>query len=225
MSFIPANFAGSSRLLPEQLSLMTAIADLPITTEEKIRLAAIRVFTHKGYDGTKTRDIAEAAGINVATLHYYHRTKEQLFTLVAREMMDKFLQIYKEIFAHDLSLPERIYALVERYTDLFYEQPDLAMFCVSESDRNPAAFQKIIDFKEASQVMTAQLADLAAAGEIRELAPQNFINVVVGMTIYPFLTRGTIISIVGMDDGGFRAMLEEQKRIIPQMVIDYLYQK
>ena len=37
------------------------------TTEEKILEAASEVFTEKGFAGTRTRDIAEKAGINLTT--------------------------------------------------------------------------------------------------------------------------------------------------------------
>ena len=48
------------------------------STEEKILEAASEVFTEKGFAGTRTRDIAEKAGINLALLNYYFRSKEKL---------------------------------------------------------------------------------------------------------------------------------------------------
>ncbi|HZI68547.1 MAG TPA: TetR family transcriptional regulator, partial [Hanamia sp.] len=36
------------------------------STEEKIKIAASKVFLKKGYSATRTRDIAEEAGINLA---------------------------------------------------------------------------------------------------------------------------------------------------------------
>ena len=54
-----------------------AIKDL--STEQKIKNAARKVFTEKGYAATRTRDIAEAAGINLALLNYYFRSKQKLF--------------------------------------------------------------------------------------------------------------------------------------------------
>ena len=44
---------------------------LDTTTEEKIKAAARVVFHKKGYAATRTRDIAEEAGINLALLNYY----------------------------------------------------------------------------------------------------------------------------------------------------------
>ena len=40
------------------------------STEEKIKIAARAVFQKKGYAATRTRDIAQEAGINLALLNY-----------------------------------------------------------------------------------------------------------------------------------------------------------
>jgi AcrR family transcriptional regulator len=49
------------------------------STEDKIKNAAKIVFHKKGYAAARTRDIAEEAGINLALLNYYFRSKEKLF--------------------------------------------------------------------------------------------------------------------------------------------------
>lgn len=49
-----------------------------LTTEEKIKQAATKVFMEKGFDGTTTRDIATEANINLALLNYYFRNKQKL---------------------------------------------------------------------------------------------------------------------------------------------------
>ncbi len=43
-------------------------AENSLSTEEKFKAAARIVFTKKGYAATKTRDIAEQAGLNLALL-------------------------------------------------------------------------------------------------------------------------------------------------------------
>ena len=49
---------------------------------KKIKQAARKLFTEKGFDAVKTRDIAAEAGINLALLNYYFRSKEKLFEIV-----------------------------------------------------------------------------------------------------------------------------------------------
>lgn len=40
--------------------------------------AAYDLIAEKGFEGLRTRDVADRAGVNVATLHYYFKTKEDL---------------------------------------------------------------------------------------------------------------------------------------------------
>jgi AcrR family transcriptional regulator len=56
--------------------------ELDTTTEAKIKAAARVVFHKKGFAATRTRDIAEEAGINLALLNYYFRSKEKLFDII-----------------------------------------------------------------------------------------------------------------------------------------------
>lgn len=54
----------------------------PKSTKAKILKAAEDLFAKQGYDGTTTRDIAEASGINIAQLHYHWGSKEELWNAV-----------------------------------------------------------------------------------------------------------------------------------------------
>lgn len=195
----------------------------PLSTKEKIAEAAIRVFTRKGYDGTKTRDIADEAGINVATLHYHHKSKDELFSLVARSAMSEFVEIYYDVFKPGNSLKEIVHGFVDGFTDLFIRKPHVATFCLVESERNPDGFKEIIDFRASSIVLAEELERLTAAGEIRTISVQGFTSALVGMTIYPFITKGTVLYAGEYDEAQFLAFVEEQRRIIPAMIFGYLY--
>jgi len=49
------------------------------STQERILAAALEVFAEQGFDGAKTRDIAERAGANLGLINYYFATKEKLW--------------------------------------------------------------------------------------------------------------------------------------------------
>lgn len=63
--------------------------------EHEILVAAEQEFLTKGFDGARTTSIAQAAGVTHAMLHYYFRTKEQLFE---RIVDDKFAQMSHSMF-------------------------------------------------------------------------------------------------------------------------------
>jgi len=53
-------------------------------------LAAYRRVAKEGFEGLRTRDVAADVGVNVATLHYYFRTKEALIRAVVGYAMERF---------------------------------------------------------------------------------------------------------------------------------------
>ena len=58
--------------------------------EKTILLAAEQEFLEKGFEGARTVSIAQKAGVTHAMLHYYFRTKEQLFKKILDEKMQLF---------------------------------------------------------------------------------------------------------------------------------------
>jgi AcrR family transcriptional regulator len=54
--------------------------------------ATFDIIAAEGFEGLRTRAVADRAGVNVATLHYYYPTKEAL--------IEAFVQYLSEIFIH-----------------------------------------------------------------------------------------------------------------------------
>ena len=53
-------------------------------------LAAYRLISERGFEGLRTREVAAEVGVNIATLHYYFPTKEQLVEGVVEHAMQRF---------------------------------------------------------------------------------------------------------------------------------------
>jgi AcrR family transcriptional regulator len=56
--------------------------------------AAYGLIASAGFEGLRTRGIAEAAGVNIATLHYYFPTKEALIGGVAEYLASLFITVH-----------------------------------------------------------------------------------------------------------------------------------
>ena len=61
-------------------------------TRAAIAEAARRLFAEKGYAGTRTRDIAEAAGIATGTLFNYAPTKEDIVLLLWKSSVESLVE-------------------------------------------------------------------------------------------------------------------------------------
>jgi AcrR family transcriptional regulator len=79
-----------------------------------IAAAARALIVEKGFEGLRTRDIAQRVGINIATLHYHVPTKAALIEMVAETMKDDFR-------AQSLARPRSHLSPIERLSHEFYD--------------------------------------------------------------------------------------------------------
>lgn len=115
------------------------------TSERAIMEAAEREFMSKGYDGAKTQAIAKEAGVTHAMLHYYFRTKENLFNKVYEEKTGIMLQSIISAFQdNEGTFFERLEKGIEAHFDFLAKNPDLPRFVINELISKPkrAEFMK-----------------------------------------------------------------------------------
>jgi len=192
-----------------------------ISTEERIKAAARKVFHQKGFAGTRTRDIAEEAGINHAMLNYYFRSKEKLFEMVMMETMAQFFKgVNLMLNDEKTSLDEKIDLIVSNYVDLLLKEPELPTFILNEVRPNPQAFVEQNPIKEAltHSVLTRQYAEAVARGEITEPNLMQAILNVIGLVIFPFIAKPILTSIINIPEEQYKALMLQRKTLIPQWI-------
>ena len=197
-----------------------------ISTEERIKAAARKVFHQKGFAGTRTRDIAEEAGINHAMLNYYFRSKEKLFEMVMMETMAQFFKgVNLMLNDESTSLDEKIDLIVSNYVDLLLKEPELPTFILNEVRPNPQAFVEQNPIKEAltHSVLTRQYAEAVARGEITEPNLMQAILNVIGLVIFPFIAKPILTSIINIPEEQYKALMLQRKTLIPQWIKAILF--
>lgn len=191
------------------------------STEERIKAAARKVFHQKGFAGTRTRDIAEEAGINHAMLNYYFRSKEKLFEMVMMETMAQFFKgVNLMLNDESTSLDEKIDLIVSNYVDLLLKEPELPTFILNEVRPNPQAFVEQNPIKEAltHSVLTRQYAEAVARGEITEPNLMQAILNVIGLVIFPFIAKPILTSIINIPEEQYKVLMLQRKTLIPQWI-------
>ncbi len=193
-----------------------AIKTEDISTEAKIKSAAISVFTKKGYAATRTRDIADEAGINLALLNYYFRSKEKLFAQVMAEKVQQLFGIITPVL-NDLSLTieSKTERIVSNYIDMLTEHPDLPLFVLNEIRNNAEHFSAELHLGDLLQRshLAQQLKEKNPA-----INPLQYILSILGMTVFPFVARPVFQAGAGISDRGFRQMMQERKKLVPLWV-------
>lgn len=73
------------------MSTQTRKIEIRKANEALILEAAEKIFATNGYKGTATGDIAREAGIPKANLHYYFKTKSNLYREVLKNILDDWM--------------------------------------------------------------------------------------------------------------------------------------
>ncbi|WP_313806433.1 TetR/AcrR family transcriptional regulator [Flavobacterium sp.] len=185
------------------------------TTEERIKEAARVVFMKKGYAATRTRDIADEAGINLALLNYYFRSKEKLFHQVIFEKVQQIFGVLFPVLTNEsLTLEDKVQAIVETYTKMLLENPDLPIFVFSELKNNPQLFDGRIKLDAiVNSSFAKQLYDKKP-----EVNPVHFMISVLGLTVFPFLAKPMMFASGMATNETFEVLMDERRTLIPHWV-------
>jgi len=190
---------------------------LDLTTEEKIKKAALKLFTRRGYAATRTRDISEEAGINLALLNYYFRSKEKLFELVMMEILQSFFKGLAQIFnERKTSLDEKVELFVGNYTELLKQQPDIPLFIFHELRMNPEKLASIMGvneiFKSYFFKQLRQKTDVKKKG----IQPLHYFINMVSMCVFPFIAAPALKQLAGFNAKNYEVLIDERKTLVPE---------
>lgn len=191
-------------------------------TEEKIFQAATDVFVDKGMDGARMQDIAIHAGINKALLHYYFRTKDQLFNAVFEMIARKILKKFAPVFDENLSLEAKIRFFFKEHITFLQENPKLPGFILNEVNRNPNRIKKLlknIDFDKLWQELYKQHKNELENYNITEASMPQLMISIAAISVFPFAARGIIEGILDKLGIDFNKYIEERKEYAAEFVI------
>ncbi|HEU4717985.1 MAG TPA: TetR/AcrR family transcriptional regulator [Bacteroidia bacterium] len=198
------------------------------STEQQILEAARKIFREKGFDGARMQEIADEAKINKAMLHYYFRSKDQLFRRIFVETMQSFLGTIVLLLNQPSSTwEEKIYAIAERYTDFLKSNPGMPLFVMSELARSGHSVIEDLPVSAVveSSVFIRQLREEQRKKRVREIEPLQVIITIISGLVFPFVARPIIKTIGQFDDKKFNRFLEDRKIIVAEMLITYLRKK
>ena len=191
------------------------------STEEKIKAAAQKVFHQKGYAATRTRDIALEAGINLALLNYYFRSKQKLFNLIMEAALIKFMMSLKMVFNDEKTdLQTKVERICARYIDLLIKEPELPLFIMNELRHHPQFIADKIEPLDSlsNSVFATQFKEAVKKGSIRPTHMLHFIMNILGLAVFPFIAQPILKNIGKLNENQFKKLMMERKKLIPQWV-------
>lgn len=194
-------------------------------TELKIKEAARIIFQEKGFAGTKTREIAEAAGINLALLNYYFRSKKRLYDIIMTETMQLFFGgVLKILNDEKTSLEEKIGLFVEYYIDLLSNNPNIPHFILSNVRENPEEYIKRVGglTEVKKSYFLQQFMQAVMEGKVPPINPIHFMLNIMGLVVFPFLAQPMISATSGISKKQYDEIMQERKRFIPLWINEML---
>ncbi len=197
-------------------------------TEQLILKAAEKEFLEKGFAGAKTVSIAKAAGVNHALLHYYFRTKENLFNRVFNEKFEEIAQSLPPLLINkEAPLTERIEKFITSHFEYLRQNPKLPHFIINEICTNPdrrTHIQEIIGkvFSSHLAQLQVELDEKADKGQISRISAVHLLLDIVSLNVFTFTMLPILEPIVTDSSKTQDDFFEERKQDILNLILNRL---
>ncbi|GAB6875413.1 TetR/AcrR family transcriptional regulator [Thermaerobacter litoralis] len=141
--------------------------------EQEILDAARKLFRQKGYYATTMQDIAEAVGLQKASLYHYIRSKEALLLQIAGETMRLFHAELDRIQAAGGSVAQQLAAAIRAHVKVVAEHQETLTVLFRESHALPPEHAEKVrgETGRYTRRLTELIARGVAAGELRPVDP------------------------------------------------------
>lgn len=179
----------------------------PTETETQTRIldAARKLFARRGYDGTTTRELAQAAGVAEGTLFRHFENKKAILIEVATQ---GWIEILTDLLTElsEMGSYKAIAQVMKRRMMNLHANADLLRVCFLEAQFHP-------DLRDRIQAeVISKMTDVAEAffqtamdrGGYRQMNPRIVAQVFLGMFTVAGFSRDTIMK----EDASPRAMQE-----------------
>ncbi|CAJ1195837.1 hypothetical protein CPR19088_GLDEOEPO_02428 [Companilactobacillus paralimentarius] len=168
--------------------------------KKKVVLAALRLFSEKGFDGTATKEIAIESGMSQATIFKYFKTKEDLLYFIITPLMKNIIPVYVADFKDAMeqrqnNLEALIHYVVRSRYNFLADNSEVASIMLAEiltKDKVKAKFIEML--AERGGDIVKVFTNLAEkSGEIRsDVKPEAVIRLIVSQVLVYFLQNHKI---------------------------------
>lgn len=196
-----------------------------LSTEAKIKEAATLVFRSKGFSGCTSREIAKAAGMNVALVNYYFRSKSQLFQVIFKTAMEDFIVSMINAFGSEKSLEDKMRVVIEKEYEFLLTHPELPAFIINEMNREDGCtidhatfFEKIAETGVFQECMKAQ-----EEGRMRKIDLLSVTLLIMSNCQYPIMAKCLLQGIHSISEEQYAENLVLHKKHVTDMLVNYLF--
>jgi len=195
-----------------------------MTKEQAILEAAEQEFLDNGFEAAKTTRICKLAGVTHAMLHYYYRTKENLF----EKIFEKKINLLKDslfVFMDKSDMPflEKVQRSIELHFDFLRANANLPRFVINELIFKP---KRLDLFKEKIHIIgtnvlsriSQEIEREVKQGTINPIESVDLLLNIASVNVFVFATmpllRAFAVEVYGNENAFFEARKRENVEII-----------
>ncbi len=173
-----------------------------ISKEEQILNAAAEVIVEKGLAGTRMQEIADRAGINKTLLHYYFRSKENIYRTIVERVFSRFFSQIEAAMTSDSSFPVALKRFIDGIFSVMAANPRVPLFMMQELSQGGKTVQDILTTTLGRNRMTlpqrlfALIKREQEAGHIGPVNPLQFMVTLLGSCIYYFAAEPVVVAVI-----------------------------
>lgn len=192
--------------------------------EEQILLVAKELFMQNGYEGVSTTQVAKAVGCNQALVHYYYRTKQNLFKIICQQEIQKMLKILVDIPQEDISFEDFIENIIEAQIGFLKNNPDAPFFIIGELRHNSEVLKMMRElFSEFGKEIVGKIRMFVemkqSKGELNDVSVEDLLIDIVSLDVMSFVGQVLFTQILEMDSQTQEAFLERRKTHIKKLIL------
>ena len=192
--------------------------------EEQILLVAKELFMQYGYEGVSTTQVAKAVGCNQALVHYYYRTKQNLFKIICQQEIQKMLKILADIPQEDISFENFIEKIIEAQIGFLKNNPDAPFFIIGELRHNSEVLKMMKElFSEFGKEIVGKIRLFVqmkqSKGELNDVSVEDLLIDIVSLDVMSFVGQVLFTQILEMDSQTQEAFLERRKTHIKKLIL------
>ncbi|MBP6610130.1 MAG: TetR/AcrR family transcriptional regulator [Paludibacter sp.] len=186
--------------------------------EQQILETAEELFLAKGFSAVSTVQIARECGCNQALVHYYFRTKDNLFNTIFEK---KFRLFFNSIMIKDqakkLSFTEKLQSIIESHFDLLQANPQLPILVLSELMRRPEQIELLKSKLQAKPTqlfaeLNAEMIVEVQAGRIRKLDIIDLMMSMLSLNIALFVSLPAIGIILNLSNDQKKELIGHRRQ-------------
>lgn len=194
--------------------------------ELRIREVAQELFFKQGYAATSTTQIAHEVGCTQALVHYYYRTKENLFRQIFLEQIEAALNVISRSLVSEESFENFLRSAISLYFDTLMQNPRLPYFVLEELVSNPERrkylrenFVKKPGYAMLYMQLDARVKAEQQAGRLAKVDAFDIMMSVASLTVFTFISLPMYQDLLSRTDEQVREFVGHRKEEVTRLVL------